>query len=108
MTIEQIDEAIAYMAEMRSLCAYPDGEAAKAYDAALAALREARERAEGCHYCNDGDRFGVKKGEGGDYFCINEGRLESICDDGYYDKSVKINFCPMCGKEVKSHEDRVI
>jgi len=41
-----IDDAIGYMTEMRSICSVPDGNVAKAYDTALACLRECAERRE--------------------------------------------------------------
>ena len=48
---QAIDDSIGYMTEMRSLCSVPDGNVAKAYDTALACLRECAERREGCEYC---------------------------------------------------------
>jgi hypothetical protein len=72
-----------------------------AVDIALAALREQAERMKGCNCCNDGaikltdlHAVAIK----GDTLYVN-------CADHKYDYSIKISFCPVCGKRLEVKQD---
>ena len=75
-----------------------------------AAIREKREREKGCEYCNGGREICENnKAELGIELHSAKSKLVAYAKDcNGWDISLtcKINFCPMCGRELKPKEER--
>lgn len=97
-----IDDSIGYMTEMRSICSVPDGNVAKAYDTALACLRECaerRERAADVAPVVHGEwESGCSNGMGTEYCYCSKCSEDALKDkSGYTELST---FCPSCGAKM--------
>ena len=105
LTAERVEMAIAYMEEMRSLCDTQAGNVPKAYNTALAALREVQERERGCEYCNDYEDLpehiinGKPVGKVFDtsITCDERGRWHIELPSG---NDIGISICPYCGRRL--------
>ena len=110
-TAQRVDMAIAYMEEMRSLCDTQTGNVQQAYDTALAALREVRERQKGCVYCTDFEDLpehiinGKSVGKVFDtsITCDENGGWHIELPSG---NDIGISICPFCGRRLTEGEKK--
>jgi hypothetical protein len=72
-------------------------------DIAISALRDKAEREKGCQYCTTGESLNGYDDVGS--FAIHpNGKthyLEVAYNDDFYNCTVYINFCPMCGRRLE-------
>ena len=80
----------------------------EAFEIAAQAIRERIEREKGCEYCNDEKRMVARSGHAGKHGFYLAGNAltysQQVAADDDFEDDCFINFCPMCGRELKPKE----
>lgn len=76
-----------------------------AFNQAISALREKRDRMQGCEWCEDGEAIAMELDDPlcGVYVDIQDNEL-CVEYEGTNVVSREINYCPMCGRPLEKEE----